>query len=168
MDRHKDTKADNSSHTLLKETLKKKSTEEADRSEIDWSLLASLPCPKPSSLKMNSLQKHKPGAIFTNTGVSLSLAGPVLSQKIIGCVSQHLQEHYLQDTIPELFDEPFGGYSLAGLGVSHLTSRMKSGKQLDIGMCRRALTAGVDFMMRKKYFQKYAPKVCNSIYSVVT
>lgn len=165
---HRDSKGpdkkdpDNLSHqsTNKRLTLSSDPSTEADynRSELDWSVLSTLPRPKPS-LTMSCLEKHHSGSILSDVGVSSLLAGPLLIRKAVNSVRHHLQKHYSDSVSSELIDEPFGGCELAGLGVSHLRTGFKN--VFEIGSCRRALTSRMDFMLRKKCFRKFGPKVSN-------
>ncbi|XP_011409796.1 PREDICTED: uncharacterized protein LOC105316537 [Amphimedon queenslandica] len=127
--------------------------------ELDWDLLSKFPNYKASSLKMNSLERHKAGSVLSFIGVSPSLAGPVLADQAVRTVTEHLKKEHGDSIQAETLSDPFGGHQTAALGAANLRRTLKSSQSFDIGYCRRALTARADFMLRKRFLgNKYSNK----------
>ena len=146
---------------------KRQSESEADndlvKSDLNWASLARLTRPK-LPLSSNCLNDHKSGPILASLGLSPTLAGPKLTEKIHKVVKEHLTSKY-GNLLPEpLLDNPFGGCGLASVSVSYLQDEIKELQVChNIGSCRRALTAQADFMLRKK-LRKCGEKIVNNIY----
>ena len=131
-------------------------TATAPRKKLDWSSLSTLTlAAKPRKVSTSALERFTPGVLLAQTGTSPLLAGPELYRKVSGVVSNHLrreQQSSNSETLSEsVLENPFGFTESARAGVSRLEQHQEVGHVFtDIGPCRRALTASVDFAMRRK------------------
>jgi hypothetical protein len=134
-------------------------SEADDKSEINWFSLAKFPtCKLP--YEPTSIQRHASGPVLYDVGVSSHLAGAHLTQQVNKTVSEYLKATYDDTTtICHIVDEPFGGNNLGCVNLSHLKETVKDMQFFNVGMCRRALTAGTDFMIRKKMMDSTNIKV---------
>ena len=140
-------------------------TATAPRKKLDWSSLSALTLPaKPRKVSTSALERFTPGVLLAQVGTSPLLAGPELYRKVSGVVSDHLrraQQSSTSETLSKsVVENPFGFTESARAGVSHLEVHQELGRVFtDIGPCRRALTASVDFAMRRK-LRKNNNRVC--------
>lgn len=126
--------------------------------KLDWSTINALCLPKPKPPSTSAVQRFSPGAIFSRLGVSRSLAGPDLYREISSAVAKQLkkdQEALVAETgnsLPEdLLEDPFGKSEFAMTGVSLIRNAKENCRVCtNIGPCRRALVASVDFALRRK------------------
>lgn len=126
--------------------------------KLDWSTISALSLPKPKPPSTSAVQRFSPGAIFSRLGVSRSLAGPDLYRDISSAVAKQLkkdQEALVAETgnsLPEdLLEDPFGKSEFAMTGVSWIKNAKENCQVCtNIGPCRRALVASVDFALRRK------------------
>lgn len=128
------------------------SDSESESHVIDWFSLVKIPLPKLKERKTSVMERLKAGAIFSKIGVSVELAGPELSNQIQSLVSTHMKERFGDHQIPwEVTPDVFGGHSQGNSVASFVKEHIQRMETLyDIGTCRRALTARVDYNMRKK------------------
>ena len=136
------------------------SDSESESHVIDWFSLVKIPLPKLKERKTSVMEGLKAGAIFSKIGVSVELAGPELSNQIQSLVSTHMKERFGDHQIPwEVTPDVFGGHSQGNSVASFVKEHIHRMETLyDIGSCRRALTARVDYNMRKKL--RNNKKVC--------
>lgn len=120
--------------------------------KLDWSILSSLTLARPSPVLASALDRFTPAALFARTGVSPSLAGPELFHRISRKVSDHLKESQSVNPLPEsTVENPFEGAEFGCAAISYLKEQQECASVFtDIGPCRRALTASVDFAMRRR------------------
>lgn len=126
--------------------------------KLDWSTISALCLPKPKPPSTSAVQRFSPGAIFSRLGVSRSLAGPDLYREISSAVAKQLkkdQEALVAETgnsLPDdVLEDPFGKSEFAMTGVSWIRNAKENCQVCtNIGPCRRALVASVDFALRRK------------------
>lgn len=128
----------------------------AARKKLDWSSLSALTlAAKPRKVSTSALKRFSPGVLLAQMGTSPLLAGPELYVKVSNTVSKYLREGQqsggVQSLSESVLENPFGSLELASAGVSRLEQQQKLTQLFtDVGPCRRALTASVDFAMRRK------------------
>ena len=128
----------------------------AARKKLDWSSLSALMlAAKPKRVSTSALERFSPGVLLAQMGTSPLLAGPELYVKVSNTVSKYLREGQrssgVQSLSESVLENPFGSLELASAGVSRLEQQQKLMQLFtDVGPCRRALTASVDFAMRRK------------------
>ena len=137
--------------------------------KLDWLLVNSYTRKATARLEQrpkSALKQYSPGAIFTEIGVSPSLAGSEYYSKICLVVSAHLKEQQQEEntmaysTEPSsvtplsesVINDPFGDAEFASVGVSRISEQLEWSQLVrnSIGVCRRALTASADYSLRKK------------------
>lgn len=126
--------------------------------KLDWSTISALSLPKPKPSSTSAVQRFSPGAIFSRLGVSRSLAGADLYREISSAVAKHLKKDQdslsveTGNSLPEaLLKDPLGESEFAMTGVSWIrTAKENCRVCTNIGPCRRALVASVDFALRRK------------------
>ena len=135
-----------SGHPAAEDTMKK----------LDWDYLSSYTLRQTAKLDhtkpRSALERFTPGAIFTQVGVSPSLAGHNYYNSIKALVSSHLREKATEDKCPlpeSVLDDPFGGATFGSSGVSQIRDRREWSDlfQANLG---RALTASCDYAIRRK------------------
>ena len=112
--------------------------------EIDWFTLAKIPMPKVKDKKESVLNQFKAGAFLSKIGVSAALAGEEIMSKVEGVITEHLMDKYGRP----LFDV---GAKFGSSLALHIEEQIANRSLIsNIGSCRRALVASIDFDMRKK------------------
>ena len=121
--------------------------------EIDWFALARMPLPKLKVKKTSPLDSFKAGAVLSRIGVSSALARPDLVSQVQQVVAEHLIQKYGEEA-ETLYSTPFQlskEYEYGASLASHIEDQISErGVVSNIGPCRRALVASVDFNIRKK------------------
>ena len=143
--------------------------EGAKPKKLDWSSISALSLPKPKPATSLAVQRFSPGAIFARTGVSRSLAGPSIYREVCLAISKHLAgelEAISSETgnrlSESLLESPFGDSEFAMTGASRIRNEKENCRVcVNIGPCRKALTASADFSLRRKL--RKASKVCGEM-----
>ena len=127
-------------------------SETENQSDINWLSLVKLPLIEAKEKKPKALDSFTAGAVLSKIGISAELAGPELMNKIRDTMIKDLAKKY--DCCDDDFFDLFGSNGECKFG-GPLATRMEQqmvNKRLvvDIGACRKALVAGVDFNIRKR------------------
>ncbi len=139
-------------------------SETENQSEINWLSLVKIPLIESKEKKPHALDSFTAGAVLSKIGISAGLAGPELMNKIRDTMIKDMAKKY--DCCDDDFNDLFGSNGECKFG-GPLATRMEQqmvDKRLvvDIGACRKALVAGVDFNMRKRLRNMKKVRACNA------
>ena len=120
--------------------------------EIDWFTLAKIPLPKLKEKKESVLDQFKAGPFLSKIGVSAALAGEELMSQVEDVITEYLMEKYgSSDTNDGPLFDVGAKHQLGSSLALHIEEQIANSSLIsNIGPCRRALVASVDFNMRKK------------------